>query len=196
MSQAPPPPNSTIPPPPVALTPSARGKSTRYIYKFTLSQLAEIWGVTRNTARKRIGNTKPCDPEGRNATVWDLKDVATFMDIRQDASVIKMTRGSIPTDLDPVKKLKLHQANDMEQAYKLKRIKVRKELGKLLEADNVERVVAKAYKSLVMFLDNLPDILERNGLISRDKVVKVARLVDRTRDQMADDIDELVEDDL
>lgn len=159
-------------------------KSPKSRFRFTVGELCELWGVTTNTVMRRIKGIPSAPKVYQEPKCWNLADVTRHVDMSNP--------DMDEAGLNAQGKLQLFKANDMEQAFILKQIKVAQQKGSLLEADEIERVVAKMYKGLVMFMDNLPDILERKGLIDREDVTKVARLIDRTRDQMADDIAEMV----
>ncbi len=180
------------PPPSVALQLEVSStKSTRNNYRFSLVELCDIFSTTRPTLRKRIGDIKPTPDTSRISKVYDLADVAALVDVRKVDLTLDWDSGkenTLPENASPQLRQLFHKARDAEVTADLKELKYNTEKSLLLPAAEVEREIANAFKVVARLLDNMPDILERGGIINRLQVNKVTRIVDKARTQLAEDM--------
>ncbi|HCR0881976.1 TPA: DUF1441 family protein, partial [Enterobacter cloacae] len=65
------------------------------------------------------------------------------------------------------------------------RIKFEQETGQLIPADEVAREFSLMAKAIVMVLETLPDVLERDCALTPAAVSRVQSVIDDLRDQMA-----------
>lgn len=180
----------------------AKGKSggdaipagTDYQY-FSRNQLSAIFGISVPTITKMVGSTMPA-ARRNGGMVYHLKDVATLLDIRKINDPDIEDDEEFETDPDKMKPAdrRMHyQAEDLKQAAAIKSRRNDVEAGQLLEAVEVERVLAQAFKTLALTLDTLPDMLERDGLIETHDVERIIEIVDNSRAQLANDLSKMSE---
>ena len=89
--------------------------------------------------------------------------------------------GDTPTT--PPNKLSPQAANHLASAQ-LKKIKVDRELGKLLSVDDVRLEWARMLKGLMATLETLPDVIERDAGLTPEQVVALVTVLDRVREHL------------
>ena len=199
---APAPPNLAPKPPVVDSTPTtpvAKDYSARHKYRFSMVQLCEMFNVTRPTLKKMLGDTQPAPSDGRRGTVFDIIEIATLEDVRISANIKKkgedlldLDENGDPVNIGTPSQMKAHYAaKDIEQAYIAKKMRNDMLSRTLLPADEVERMVAQAFKGVATYLDNIPDILERAGMISNDDIPRIIEQTDKIRNQLAEDMSKI-----
>lgn len=185
------------PPPP---TPK-KDFSARFAYRFSLPQLAEMFGFSLPTVKKRIGDIEPAPSAGRKAKVYDIADISELVDVRHN-SAIKGTydthdknepvlldeNGKPLKEMSPTQMKLYYQGLDMEQSYRAKKLKNDTYERKMIPAEEIEKVQASAFKNVAKFLDNFPDIMERNGLVKKEHIPRIVVMTDKVRNQLADDM--------
>jgi len=161
--------------------------------RFTVKQLADGFGFSAATVRKRLGGTPPVGKRG-NYTVYLLRDIAELIDVR-DPYVPQepddATEETDPDKMSPKARLTHYQAEDVKQASEAKHRKNMVENRQLVPAELLERSLAQAFKTVALVLDTLPDALERDGVIASSDVQSIIRIVDSCRDQLANDMSSL-----
>jgi len=161
---------------------------------FSKPQLAEAFKISVPTVTKMVGSTPPVGRRN-GGMVYHLKDVAELLDTRKaDEPKDVEIPPEINTDPEkmPAAERRLHyQAEDLKEAAKIKARRNAVESGQLLEAKEVEKVLAQAFKTLALTLDTLPDLFERDGLIQTADVERVIEIVDNSRAQIAVDLSRL-----
>jgi hypothetical protein len=167
--------------------------STDFLY-FSKPQLAEAYRISVPTITKMIGSTPPAGRR-HGGMVWHLNDVSEMIDIRKkkepEIAAPEPEVVSDPDKMPPAERRLHYQAEDLKEAAKIKARRNAVEAGKLLEAKEVEKVLAVAFKTLALTLDTLPDLFERDGLINTSDVDRVIEIVDNTRIQLASDLSKL-----
>ena len=79
-----------------------------------------------------------------------------------------------PRDLPPMERRAFYQSEN-------ERLKVEQSLGTLVPAAEVEADYADLVKTVVQFMDTLPDVLERDCSLSPPQVIKVQEACDEVR---------------
>lgn len=162
---------------------------------FSKPQLAEAYKISIPTITRMIGSTPP---SGRRngGMVYHLKDVSEMIDVRKKDEPVEEKKAepeviTDPDKMDPSARRLHYQAEDLKEAAKIKARRNAVESGQLLEAKQVEQVLAQAFKTLALTLDTLPDLFERDGLIQSSDVERVIEIVDNSRLQLANDLAKL-----
>lgn len=96
-----------------------------------------------------------------------------------------------PDDLTLNERKVFFQTEDIRQAYIAKHRKNEIEARTLIPASEVEMVLGKAFKSIALLLDTLPDNLERDGIIKNSDIDSVIKIIDNSRGQLATELSEL-----
>ena len=145
-------------------------------------QIAALFEVSRDTVSRRIRGVRAAG-ERSGFPVYHMRDVAQAM----CGEARPASCGD--DDFDP---LKLPPKDrDHWFASEQKRVKLEADLRGLIPAEEVDRVLAAAFKSLSGSLDMLPDVLERECGLSVDAVQQCITAVDRARQALYDQLLEL-----
>ena len=165
-----------------------------YKLLFTVAQLASTFNYNAITIRKMVKGVPIHSKIGRGI-VYLLSDVASLNDVR-DPYIPEEPKEPPPLETDPAKmnpleRIDHYKAEDLLQSSLIKKRKNNVEDGKLMVAHEVERVIAEAFKKIALTLDTLPDLLERDGIISSSDITKTIDVLDRSREQLAVDLGEI-----
>jgi phage terminase Nu1 subunit (DNA packaging protein) len=115
----------------------------------------------------------------------------------EDNGVPDLITGLTPTEIastigmTPSKLKVFYQAMTAKEDHKTRKMKNDTMLGLLLSREDVEITTAAAFKTIVNFLDILPDQLERDGLLRSDQVPVLIDSLDKARYQLASDLSSL-----
>jgi hypothetical protein len=144
----------------------------------SISDLAAEFGMTRDTVRKRLGaaNVRPA-AERRGHHVYRLRDAlgALLGDGSDD-----------PERLDPFRR-KAHFQAEKEKLH------LDVERGELVPRPEVEDYYARAFKPIGVFLETLPDALERDAGLTPAQIERTERLLDGLREQLHANVLEAVD---
>ena len=202
---APPPPSST----PVKSADLVVGVG-RESCMFNTKQLAEFFEMSVTAVTKRIKGVTPDGKIGR-FMVWDISRVAILTNdahtsIQQTYDLSKRNDRSLgdisadeplPTSdlgsMTPNELKTYFQTVDIQQSYLKKKIANEETAGELLRKSDVLDSMVNSFKIISNYLDSLPDVLERDGLISSADMDKTINSVDRVRVELANSLDEFLE---
>lgn len=158
--------------------------------RFTKNQLARAFGTSVPTITKKIGNVSPIAKRG-NAFVWHMADVLELKDSRTPYIPPEPQQPpppeSDPDKMNPKDRIDHYKAEELRQTAISKQRKNAVDAGRLLDAEQTERVIAEAFKKVALTLDTLPDLLERDGIIGSADVPKIIAILDSSREQLAAD---------
>lgn len=150
------------------------GDVSQFQAGWSIARLADEFNIDRRTATKRIreAGVAPFAKRGGN-DVYRLIDVA--------AALLGLAPGDTgggqvvdPRDLPPMERRAFYQSEN-------ERLKVEQSLGTLVPAAEVEVDYADLVKTVVQFMDTLPDVLERDCSLSPPQVIKVQEACDDVR---------------
>ncbi|RLA50058.1 MAG: hypothetical protein DRR42_14135 [Gammaproteobacteria bacterium] len=161
--------------------------------RFTVAQLSIAFSIGAATVRRRLGPTPPVEMNGKKS-YYELCDVATLIDVRDPYIPDEPKEPTVETDpnkMKPMDRKTYYQAEDLKQSAEIKFRRNALEAATLIPAEDVERVLAAAFKTIALTLDTLPDALERDGIISSTDVSYVLRIIDASREQLATTLGEL-----
>lgn len=168
---------------------------------YTLKELCQLYGVSSTTVSARIGDA--VYKLIRGTRYWDITEVSTLNDVRnlkpKVEGAYKNQWGEYdPNDedspeLDPNKmkaaERRLHwQAEDLRQSMLIKQRKNQVESRELIPAQEVEKCLALAFKTIALTLDTLPDALERDGMIKPNDIGSIITIMDGAREQLAESL--------
>lgn len=209
--QPPPLPPPVAPPPPPVPRQEVPAIMTNLTarYLFSLSELAEMFGLSQAGAKKVIKDVEPDGKRGR-AFVWQLSRVAKLTgdvelaiqreyESRNDATLgdIQTANKELPiTDLGAMTpaQLKVYfQTVDIQQSYLGKRRINLQKAGELIPKESVREAFVNVFKIITIFFDTLPDVLERDGIVDRGRVDDTIKVVDGVRQDMADKVQDYVD---
>ncbi len=139
--------------------------------KLNINQLAGITGVHRQTVAARLKNVEPAPGSNSKLKLYLVTDILTELMIPTVSTNID--------DMDPSDRLAHWKAEN-------ERLKFEQDTGQLIPADEVAREFSLMAKAVVMVLENLPDILERDCALTPTAVSRVQNVIDDLRDQMAE----------
>jgi hypothetical protein len=140
--------------------------------ELSISQIAAGWGITRETASKRVSaaNIRPSNTRGGHP-VYLLPDVVRMMNGLGDSG------DADPDKMEPYKRQAHYKAE-------LDRLKLEQETRELIPRIEVEQEQAHAMRAVALMFDTLPDVLERDCGLSGDTLERVERHVDDCREQL------------
>ncbi|EKM4697865.1 DUF1441 family protein [Enterobacter roggenkampii] len=139
-----------------------------------VSQLAELVGMNRNLVARRLRELELVAGNGENLKVYELGPALQAL-------------------LTPsVKENGEMSPQDRKAWYQSENERLRFELAsrELLPVDEVAREYASLAKAVVMVLETLPDILERDCALTPTAVTRVQVIIDDLRDEMARKVEE------
>ncbi|MBK5072222.1 DUF1441 family protein [Budviciaceae bacterium CWB-B4] len=138
--------------------------------KLNINQLAGITDVHRQTVAARLKNVEPAPGSNSKLKLYLVTEVLK--------ELMTSTPSADVDDMTPSDRLAHWRAEN-------ERIKFEQETGQLIPADEVAREISLMAKAVVMILETLPDILERDCALPPHAVVRVQDIIDDLRDQMA-----------
>ncbi|MGK3192494.1 DUF1441 family protein [Enterobacter soli] len=139
-------------------------------FKLNINQLAGITGVHRQTVAARLKNVEPAPGSNAKLKLFQITDILT--------ELMAPTVSGELENMSPSDRLAHWKAEN-------ERIKFEQETGQLIPADEVAREFSLMAKAIVMVLETLPDVLERDCALSPAAVSRVQSVIDDLRDQMA-----------
>lgn len=139
-------------------------------FKLNINQLAGITGVHRQTVAARLKNVEPAPGSNAKLKLFQITDILT--------ELMAPTVSGELEEMSPSDRLAHWRAEN-------ERIKFEQETGQLIPADEVAREFSLMAKAIVMVLETLPDVLERDCALSPAAVSRVQSVIDDLRDQMA-----------
>lgn len=144
-------------------------------FKLNINQLAGITGVHRQTVAARLKNVEPAPGSNAKLKLFLITDILSELMVPSVSSELE--------DMIPSDRLAHWKAEN-------ERIKFEQETGQLIPADEVAREFSLMAKAVVMVLETLPDVLERDCALTPAAVARVQSIIDDLRDQMADRVQE------
>ena len=139
-------------------------------FKLNINQLAGITGVHRQTVAARLKNVEPAPGSNAKLKLFQITDILTEL-------MVPPVSGELE-EMTPSDRLAHWKAEN-------ERIKFEQETGQLIPADEVAREFSLMAKAIVMVLETLPDVLERDCALTPAAVSRVQSVIDDLRDQMA-----------
>lgn len=119
--------------------------------KLNINQLAGITNVHRQTVAARLKNVEPAPGSNSKLKLFLVTDVLAELMIPTVATSLE--------DMPPADRLAHWKAEN-------ERIKFEQDTGQLIPADEVAREFSVMAKAVVMVLETLPDVLERDCALS------------------------------
>lgn len=141
--------------------------------RLNISQLAGITGVHRTTLAARLKGVPLAPGSNKQKKLYYLKDI-----------LCEFLNNSEPVDVEKMKPSERQAHYNAE----LLKVKLEREQGELIPVDEVVANYAAIVKAVVMELETLPDVLERDCALPPEAVARVQEVIDDLRDVMADKI--------
>lgn len=138
--------------------------------RLNLNQLAAITGMHRQTVASRLKNVEVAP--GSNAKLKLYTIPAILKELVKTAEITDVDKM-----LPPDRKAWFQSERE--------RLKFQQEVGDLIPAHEVTREFSLMAKAVIQVLETLPDILERDCAMTPTAVVRVQRIIDDLRDQIA-----------
>lgn len=138
--------------------------------KLNINQLAGITGVHRQTVAARLKNVSPAAGSNSKLKFYLITEILTELMVPTVSADLE--------DMSPADRLAHWKAEN-------ERLKFEQDIGQLIPADEVAREYSLMAKSVVMILETLPDILERDCGLTPAAVTRVQSVIDDLRDQIA-----------
>lgn len=179
----------------------------------TLGHLSGVFGPTVMSLKKRMQNVSPYSIDG-SLILYRLVDVVELVETRTGtalniANAHNQKASSGGGEASEAHEGIMTEISEVEEEQKLSKMtpaqmktyfqaKLARETylkakqdnlaasGELVEVADVERSAIAAFKIISNFMENMGDILEREGVISSAEVEGVNLVVDKQRDQLAD----------
>lgn len=163
------------------------GNVSHFQSGWSISRLAEELRLDRRTVAKRLRDAGIPPAGKRNGSdVYQLADVALALLAPELAGG---AGGGVvdPRDLPPKDRKDFYQSEN-------ERLKFETSTGALVPAVEVEAEMAELVKTMVQFIETLPDVLERKLSLSSEQVIAVQDRCDHIRQQLYEKITQEVVD--
>jgi hypothetical protein len=144
----------------------------------SISSIATEFGVTRETATKRIAEANvTLAVKVRGYPVYRLRDVWRAV------SGMVTDNAEDPQKLDPFRRVAHYKAE-------LDRLRLETETRELIPRIEVEQEQARILKIIAQLMDTLPDIVERDCGATADQVKRIERATDEAREHVFQELAE------
>ena len=151
----------------------------RYLY--SLSQLATVFNIARETVSKRLQQAGVIpSSERRGHVVYHI--AAASRAIIEGDNPLRYSGIDDPDNLPPKDRLDFYRSEN-------EKAKMLRENGQLLPHEHHEQVLGDILKIQLRALDTLEDMLERER-VDHDVLVKVSHAVDQVKNDLADRLEE------
>ncbi|QPO95623.1 DUF1441 family protein [Citrobacter freundii] len=139
-----------------------------------VTQLAELVGMNRNLVARRLRDMELAGGNGENLKLYEL-----------GAALQALLTPSMKEngEMSPQDRKAWYQSEN-------ERLKFEAASRELIPVEEVAREYASLAKAVVMVLETLPDILERDCALTPTAVTRVQVIIDDLRDEMARKIEE------
>lgn len=137
----------------------------------SISRLSQLTGMARETIAKRIQGVKPSGSKNGHS-VYHLRDVGPALFAQEN-----LTSVDDPDDLPPRERKDFYDSQ-------LKRLQYEKELGRLMSAEEVRGEWSKTLKAIMLSLDTLVDVIEREAGLEPEQVATMQSVIDRERESL------------
>ncbi len=139
-----------------------------------VTQLAELVGMNRNLVARRLRDMELAGGNGENLKLYELGPAL------QALLTPSMKENG---EMSPQDRKAWYQSEN-------ERLKFEAASRELIPVEEVAREYASLAKAVVMMLETLPDILERDCALTPTAVTRVQVIIDDLRDEMARKISE------
>lgn len=143
--------------------------------KLNINQLAAITDVHRQTVAARLKNVAPAAGSNSKLKLYLVTDILSALMIPTASTDLE--------DMSPSDRLAHWKAENEKLKHEL-------DTKQLIPAEDVAREFSLMAKAVVMVLETLPDILERDCALPPAAVSRVQSVIDDLRDQMAQKVHE------
>ncbi|HED2431462.1 DUF1441 family protein [Citrobacter freundii] len=144
-----------------------------------VTQLAELVGMNRNLVARRLRDMELAGGNGENLKLYELGPAL------QALLTPSMKENG---EMSPQDRKAWYQSEN-------ERLKFEAASRELIPVEEVAREYASLAKAVVMMLETLPDILERDCALTPTAVTRVQVIIDDLRDEMARKVEESESDD-
>ena len=134
-----------------------------------VTQLSDLVGMNRNMVARRLRETELDGGNGENLKQYELGKALR---------VLIMPSVQENGEMSPQDRKAWYQSEN-------ERLKFEKEEREVIPVDEVVQVYSSMLKAVVMVLETLPDILERDCGLTPAAVNRVQGIIDDLRDEMA-----------
>lgn len=141
--------------------------------RLNINQLAAITDLHRQTVASRLTNVEPAPGSNARLKLYSVLDILKELLSRTTASELVDVDNMLPPDR------KAWFQSERE------RLKFQQETSELIPVAEVSREFSSMAKAVVQVLETLPDILERDCAMTPSAVVRVQKVIDDLRDQIA-----------
>ena len=152
-----------------------RNTNVNCTYFWNITKIAQAFGVTRSTVRKRLitASVTPVK-KSKGIPLYALDEVGPAFFV---ASTNMAVTAYKPDELPPKERKEFYQSEN-------ERLKFEKSTGQLIPVGEVRDEQIRILKTVVAFFDGLPDKMERKRLFSGDQLNALELVSDETRDQL------------
>lgn len=134
-----------------------------------VTQLSDLVGMNRNMVARRLRETEMDGGNGENLKQYELGKALRVL-------ILPSVQAS--GEMSPQDRKAWYQSEN-------ERLKFEKEEREVIPVDEVVQVYSSMLKTVVMVLETLPDILERDCGLTPAAVNRVQGIIDDLRDEMA-----------
>lgn len=155
--------------------------TSRDRFLMSRTDLALLYGISKDQIERFLTNVIHVRQDGLRF-MYDLAHVTRIIDARDtfkgrtEADVVNMSHKDQKV---------YYQAKIAKEEYQKKRMENEKLSGSLIPVDEVRVSTVTAFKIMGNFLDSLPDVLERDGIIGNNKVDRAIKSIDRVREELS-----------
>lgn len=141
--------------------------------RLNINQLAALTDMHRQTVSSKLSSVLPAHGSNPKLKLFSVVDILKELLSRTTSEELVNVDKMLPPDR------KAWFQSERE------RLKFQQETGELIPASEVVREFSSMAKAVVQVLETLPDILERDCAMTPAAVVRVQKVIDDLRDQIA-----------
>jgi len=141
--------------------------------RLNINQLAALTDMHRQTVSSKLSCVQPAPGSNPKLKLFSVVDILKELLSRTTSEELVNVDKMLPPDR------KAWFQSERE------RLKFQQETGELIPASEVVREFSSMAKAVVQVLETLPDILERDCAMTPAAVVRVQKVIDDLRDQIA-----------
>ena len=136
-------------------------------FLYSVNKLAEALGISRDTVKKRVARI-PAVKQRNGFDVYHLRDVVTIIEDQLAAN---------PDDMSPKNRKDWYEGE-------LRRVDIAKKKGQLLALEDVRQTWAETLKQIMLTLDTLVDVIERDIGLTTDQIKAIQSVIDMQRENL------------
>nr|WP_255773279.1 DUF1441 family protein [Halorhodospira sp. 9622] len=138
---------------------------------FSINRLSQVTGMARETITKRLNGVQPAGMKNGHP-VYHFREAGPALYGESAGASSADPEEMTPSD------------RDRWYASEIKRLEYEKSLGRLIPAEEARQAWSEALKSMMLALETLTDLVERDAGLNPEQARVIEATVDRVRRQL------------